>query len=137
MTMIGTPVDFDELVPGPETTYDLIICRADRIVFHYFYASPAYRLRMCAELLISSDVVADVIDAARANEIHELYQSHTAQWDSEPDAVVNVIAKLCRRWGVQIYVSTTRKKSAAPATLYSVITEYGPGQTIAEHFPTQ
>lgn len=32
-------------------------------------------------------------------------------------------------------MSATTKKSAAPKTLYSVITKYGPGQTVAEHFP--
>ncbi|MFG3403766.1 hypothetical protein [Streptomyces sp. NPDC048142] len=32
-------------------------------------------------------------------------------------------------------MSATAKKSAAPKTLYSVITEYGPGQTVAERFP--
>lgn len=30
-------------------------------------------------------------------------------------------------------MSATAKKSAASKTLYSVITEYGPGQTVAEH----
>lgn len=136
MTAIGTQVDSDELVPGPDTTYDLVICHNDRIVFHDHYTSPAFRLRMCEQLLTASDVVAGVVDAARANEIHELYQSHVSQWETAPDAVVNVISKLCRRWGIQIYMSTTKKKSAAPAVLYSVITQYGPGQTVAEHFPT-
>lgn len=137
MTAIGTQVDSDKLVPGPDTTYDLVICHNDRIVFHDHYTSPAFRLRMCEQLLTASDVVAGVVDAARANEIHELYQSHVSQWETAPDAVVNVISKLCRRWGIQIYMSTTKKKTAAPAVLYSVITQYGPGQTVAEHFPTR
>lgn len=137
MTAIGTQVDSDELVPGPDTTYDLVICHNDRIVFHDHYTSPAFRLRMCEQLLTASDVVAGVVDAARANEIHELYQSHVSKWETAPDAVVNVISKLCRRWGIQIYMSTTKKKTAAPAVLYSVITQYGPGQTVAEHFPTR
>lgn len=137
MTAIGTQVDSDELVPGPDITYDLVICHNDRIVFHDHYTSPAFRLRMCEQLLTASDVVAGVVDAARANEIHELCQSHVSQWETAPDAVVNVISKLCRRWGIQIYMSTTKKKTAAPAVLYSVITQYGPGQTVAEHFPTR
>lgn len=137
MTAIGTQVDSDELVPGPDTTYDLVICHNDRIVFHDHYTSPAFRLRMCEQLLTASDVVAGVVDAARANEIHELYQSHVSQWETAPDGVVNMISKLCRRWGIQIYMSTTKKKTAAPAVLYSVITQYGPGQTVAEHFPTR
>lgn len=137
MTTIGTQVDSDELVPGPDTTYDLVICHNDRIIFHDHYPSPAFRLRMCEQLLTASDVVAGVVDAARANEIHELYQSHVSQWETASDAVVNAISKLCRRWGVQIYMSTTKKKTAAPAVLYSVVTQYGPGQNVAEHFPTR
>lgn len=137
MTTIGTQVDSDELVPGPDTTYDLVICHNDRIVFHDHYQSPAFRLRMCEQLLTVSDTLAGVVDAARANEIHELYQSHVSQWETDPDAVMNVISKLCRRWGVQIYMSTTKKKTAAPAVLYSVVTHYGHGQNVAEHFPTR
>ncbi|WP_327357849.1 hypothetical protein [Streptomyces sp. NBC_01304] len=38
--------------------------------------------------------------------------------------------------GVQLYASATTKKSTAPKTLFSVITEYGPGETLAEHFFT-
>lgn len=137
MTATGTQADSDELAPGPDATYDLVICHEDRIVFHDHYVSPAFRLRMLPQLLTASDVVAEAVDAARANEVHELYQSLSAQWESSPDAVVNAIAKLCRQWGLQIYVSTTKKKTAAPAVLYSVITQYGPGQAVAEHFPTR
>lgn len=38
-------------------------------------------------------------------------------------------------WGVQLYASATAKECAALKTLYLVITEYGPGETIAERFP--
>ncbi|WP_424863069.1 hypothetical protein [Streptomyces sp. MMS24-I29] len=123
----------DELTP--ETTYDLIICNGDRIAFHDHYENPQFRLRMCIKLLTSAGTFAGVIDAARAARVHELYESRTEHWTSAPDSVVDEAAKLCRRWGVQIYVSTTRKKSAAPAVLYSVTTEYGPDQSVAEHFP--
>ncbi|MCQ6272024.1 hypothetical protein M8J71_16255 [Pseudarthrobacter sp. R1] len=137
MTATGIQAGSEELVPGPDSAYDLVICHDDRIVFHDHYPSPAFRLRMCAQLLTASDVVLGAIDASAANEVHELYQSSSGQWESAPDSVVNAIAKLCRRWGVQVYVSTTRKKTEVPAALYSVITEYGPGQTVAEHFTSR
>jgi hypothetical protein len=137
MTAIRTRTDADELVACPDATYDLVICHEDRIVFHDHYSSPAFRLRMCAQLLTASDIAASAVDASRANEIHDLYQSRAKEWEADPDAVITAISKLCRRWGVHVYVSTTRKRSAAPAFLYSVVTEYGPGQVVAEHFTSR
>lgn len=137
MTAIGTPAEPDELVPGPEATYDLILCRHDRIIFHDHYESPPWRLRMLVQLLTATDVVASVFDTDRANQVHDLHHSRSWQWNTAPDSVVDAIAKLCRRWGVQIYVSTTKKKTASAGVLYSVITDYGPGQSVAEHFSTR
>ncbi|MGI8306971.1 hypothetical protein [Saccharopolyspora hattusasensis] len=136
MTAIGTRADSDELAPNLNATYDLIICHGDRVVFHDHYQNPERRLHMCVRLLTDSDVFSRAVDSSRAMEIRNLHQAHAAQWSTEPDSVVDAIAKLCRRWGVQIYVSTTVKRSAVPAALFSVITEYGPGQTVAKHFPT-
>lgn len=137
MTSMRSHAGSDELGPGPEASYDLIICHDDRIVFHDHYSSPALRLRMLAQLLEVSDVVAEAVDATRAAEVRELHDSMSDRWGTAPDQVANAIAKLCRRWGVQVYVSTTRKRSAAPETLFSVVTDYGSGQVIAEHFPTR
>lgn len=130
MTSTRTEIGSEELEPGLEASYDLIICHQDRIIFHDHYASPALRLRMLAQLL----TVSDVVDASRAVEVTELHGSMSEQWNTAPDQVVNAIAKLCRRWGVHVYVSTTRKRSAAPETLYSVVSDYGCGPVIAEHF---
>lgn len=135
MTANGTRVDSDGLAPGPRTTYDLIVCRDDRVVFHDHYATPQQRLSVCIGILTTADTLANTITAERAARIHELHQAHVAQWQADPDAVVNTIAKLCRAWGVQLYVSTTKKRSTAPRALYSVITDYGRGQIVAEHFP--
>jgi len=136
-TPFRTQAGSEELVPGLEVTYDLIICHNDGLVFHDHYISPALRLRMLVQLLTASDVVASAVDATRASEVHEMCRSRSSHWESAPDAVVNAIAKLCRRWGVQVYLSTTKKTTAAPRRLYSVITEYGPGQSVAEHFATR
>ncbi|MFD4949950.1 hypothetical protein ACFWNT_47680 [Streptomyces sp. NPDC058409] len=142
MTASGPQRDSDELAPSPLTTYDLIICHQDRIVFHDHYESPEQRLRVCVWVLVASGVLVGTITSDRAARIQELHSSYIArQQTSLPelrattDEIVNALAKVCREWGVQLYVSTTAKKSAAPRTLYSVITEYGPGQTVAEHFP--
>ena len=135
MSVLGTRHDVDDLEQGSSATFDLIICHDERIVLHDVYGNPHLRLRMCLELLTSSDVVATAVDSARAEELHSLFQDRIDQASSEPDQVINAIAKHVRRWGVQIYVSTTHKKSDAPAVLYSVVTEYGPGQIVVEHFP--
>ncbi|MEU7318365.1 hypothetical protein [Streptomyces sp. NPDC007083] len=84
MTSIGTQADSDEPASGPDSTYDLIICRDDRIVFHDRYDSPAFRLRMLVQLLTVSDIVASAVNAFRANEIHELHQSRSSQWSTRP-----------------------------------------------------
>lgn len=136
MTSMRSHVGSDELAPDPESSYDLIICHDDRIVFHDHYASPALRLRMLAQLLTLSDVVADAVDASRAGDVSRLHESMADQWSTAPDHVANAIAKLCRTWGVNVYVSTTRKRSAAPEAIFSVVTDYGSGQVIAEHFPS-
>lgn len=135
MTALGTHRDSDELAENPYATYDLIICRHDQIVFHDHYETPEQRLSQCVGILTASDVLASTITAERASLIHELRNKGVAQWRTNADGIVNDIAKLCRGWGVQVYESTTSKRSAAPRVLFSVITEYGPGQTVAEHFP--
>ncbi|PUB32497.1 hypothetical protein C8K30_1011023 [Promicromonospora sp. AC04] len=126
--------DSGELAPGPCTTYDLIVCHDDRVVFHDHYATAEQRLNVCVGILTASDILADTITSDRAGRVHDLHHAHVSQWRTDPDSVVNAIAKLCRAWGIQVYVSTTEKRTAAPRTLYSVITEYGPGQMVAEHF---
>ena len=137
MTTFESNVGSAGLGPASETTHDLIICRGERIVFHEHYASPALRLQMLAQLLELSDVVADAIDASRASQIRSLHESMSDRWSTDPDGVVDVIAKLCRAWDVQIYVSTTRKQSAVPETLFSVVTDYGRGEIAVEHFLTR
>src|SRR5207248_65913 len=127
----------DELAPDLAVTYDLIICHDERIVFHDHYESPDLRLRMCVGLLTDSNVVSRVLDGSRAAEVRDVYQALASRWSTAPDSVVDAIAKCCRTWGVHVYVSTTRKKNMAPATLFTVVTEYGPGQTVAEHFPSR
>lgn len=129
-----------KFAPSREVTYDLIICHNDAIVFHDHYGSPALRLRMLAQMLTAcgaSEVVLGPVNTDRANQVRELHQSRSSQWGSAPDVVADAIAELCRRWGVQVYLSSTKKAIAAPSVLYSVITEYGPGQTVAEHFATR
>ncbi|MFD2794641.1 hypothetical protein ACFS27_13875 [Promicromonospora vindobonensis] len=135
MTTIGTRADSAELDRSSRTTYDLIVCRDDRVVFHDHYATRVQRLSVCVGILTVSDILAGTITSERAAHIHELHRAHVAQWPADPDVVVNAIATLCRAWGVQLYVSTTEKRSAAPRVLYSVVTEYGRGQVVAEHFP--
>lgn len=137
MTAINSRRDSDEFAPATDLTHDLIICNQDRIVFHDHYDSPQQRLRMCVQLLTVSDIVAGTLDTPRVAEISQLHESMIDRWSSAPDQVINAIAKLCRRWGVQIYVSTTHKTPAKSQSLYSVITQYGPSQTIAEHFPSR
>ncbi|MBK3582258.1 hypothetical protein JHN49_00440 [Streptomyces sp. MBT57] len=141
MNALVTQGDSDKPAPDLHTTYDLIICHQDRIVFHDHYEAPEQRLRMCVGILTNSDVLADTITATRAAQIRDLHNAYIAQRQNGPqeigaarDEVVDALAKLCREWGVQLYVSTTAKKSAAPERLYSVITEYAPGQVVAEHF---
>ncbi|MFC9756707.1 hypothetical protein [Streptomyces sp. NPDC056921] len=141
MSASGAKGDSDELAPSPLTTYDLIICHQDRIVFHDYYESTEQRLRMCVWLLMNSDVLAGIITSDRAVWIQELHSSYIV-WDqtglpelrATSDEIVNALAEVCREWGVHLYMSTTAKRTTAPQTLYSVITDYGPGQTVAEHF---
>ncbi|MFJ2420199.1 hypothetical protein [Streptomyces brevispora] len=97
---------------------------------------------MCVGILTDSDVLADIITATRAAQIRDLHNAYITQRQSNlqelcatPDEAVNALVKLCREWNLQLYASTTAKKSAAPKTLYSVITKYEPGQAVAEHFP--
>ncbi|MFE4834459.1 hypothetical protein ACFRAU_07235 [Arthrobacter sp. NPDC056691] len=135
MTAPGTETVTGEPAPGSRASYDLILCQADRIVFHGHYETPAQRLSMCVGILTASDVFSGTVSAERAAGIHELHHGHVARSNTSPDEAVNAIAKLCRPWGIQLYVGTTARSSAAPPVLYSVITEYGPGQTVAEHFP--
>lgn len=123
----------EELAPHAGTTYDLIICHGDRIVFHDYYESAATRLRMCADLLTRPGVLTDALTADRAVQVDQIARSNASRWSTSPDVVVNVIAKMCRRWDIHVYVSTTQKSGPdqAPGELYSVITEYGPGQAVA------
>ncbi|MGC4939371.1 hypothetical protein [Kribbella sp. DT2] len=144
MTAIGMRHEPDELIQSRFATYDLIICHDNRIVFRDQYETREKRLSQCIGILTSSELLAGPITAERASLIHELRDLHMAQGRTDPDRVVNKIAELCRRWDVQVYESTTSRRSCeavasdritAPQMLFSVITEYGPGQTIAEHFP--
>ncbi|UJW28843.1 hypothetical protein L3Q67_26650 [Saccharothrix sp. AJ9571] len=137
MTSMGPRTGSDALAPNPAATYDLIIGHGGRIVFHDHYDSPEVRLRVCVGILTCSDIVNRVVDSPRSAEIRDLYHACADQWSTAPNAVVDALAELCRQWGVQIYMSTTTEKSAAPATLFSVITTYGPGQAVAEHFPSR
>lgn len=140
MTQPDNKIDrSEELAPQAGTTYDLIICHGDRIVFHDYYESAETRLRVCADLLTRPGVLTDALTADRAAQVGQIVRSDAGRWSTDPDVVVNVIAKMCRRWGIHVYVSTTQKGGAdqAPGELYSVITEYGPGQAVAEHFPTR
>lgn len=137
MTETSTRTESTEFA-DPCETFDLIVLHRDRIVFHDHYDDPQQRLRMCVSLLTQSDVLpSGTIDSLLAAQILCVANARIADWSTEPDTVLNAVSKLCRSEGVNIYVSTTRKKTAAPAVLYSVVTEYGSGQTIAEHFPTR
>ncbi len=144
MTAIGMRHESEELIQSRFATYDLIICHDNRIVFRDQYETREKRLSQCIGILTSSELLAGPITAERASLIHELRDLHMAQGRTDPDRVVNKIAELCRRWDVQVYESTTSRRSCetvasdritAPQMLFSVITDYGPGQTIAEHFP--
>jgi hypothetical protein len=144
MTATGMRHESDELIESRFATYDLIICHDNQIVFRDQYETREKRLSQCVGILTGSDLLADPITAERASLIHERRDLHVAHGRTDPDRVVNEIAELCRRWGVQVYESTTSRRGCetitsnritAPQVLFSVITEYGPGQTIAEHFP--
>jgi hypothetical protein len=144
MTANGMRHESDELIESRFATYDLIICHDNQIVFRDQYETREKRLSQCIGILTGSDLLTGPITAERASLIHELRDLHVAQGRTDPDRVVNEIAELCRRWGVQVYESTTSRRSyeaiaskrvRAPQVLFSVITEYSPGQTIAEHFP--
>ena len=137
MTTVDSRDHADALVDDPGSTYDLIVLHRDRIVFHDHAGSPKERLRMCTALLTGGGTY-PMVDAG---EINTLVRSRPS---APPDLVLDSVAKLCRRWGVNIYASTTHKKPATPllngpAMLFSVITDYGPGagRTIAEHFPSR
>ncbi|WP_181273652.1 hypothetical protein [Brevibacterium oceani] len=138
MTTIDAHRTTDALDDEADATYDLIILRRGRIVFHDHYESPAHRLRMAVGLLTASDLVADAIDADAC----AIIRAEAAVGD--PDGALNRVAKICRDRGVDVYMSTTRKRIAvdaptprAASRLYSVITDYGQGQMIAEHFATR
>ncbi|QNE18104.1 hypothetical protein F1D05_09650 [Kribbella qitaiheensis] len=144
MTAIDTHSGPDELIERPPATYDLIICCDDQILFRDHYETREKRLSQCVGILTGSDLLTTTITAERASLIHERRDVHATQGSDNPDLVVKEIAELCHRWGVQIYAGTTSKRNrdtagsepgAVPGVLYSVITEYGPGQIAAEHFP--
>ncbi|MFB7917060.1 hypothetical protein [Streptomyces sp. NPDC056061] len=137
MTTPGPQGDSDGLAPNSLSTYDLIICHNERIVFHDHYESAEQRLRTCVSILVNSDVLTGTITSGRAIRIQQLHSSHVAQWSTRPDEVVNAIAELCRGWGIQLHMSSTRKKNTAPAVLYSVITKYGPDQAVTELFASK
>ncbi|MCX5103451.1 hypothetical protein [Streptomyces sp. NBC_00439] len=141
MTASSPQSDSDELTPSPLTTYDLIICHDDRIVFHDHYKSPEERQHVCLWVLMESEVLAGIITGDRSVWIKELHSSFIEQQETRPpegratpDEIVDALAEVCREWDVQLYMSTTAKKGGAPRMLYSVLTEYRPGQTVAEHF---
>ncbi|WP_026820051.1 hypothetical protein [Arthrobacter castelli] len=138
MSAINSRTHTDTLVNGQQATHDLIVLNGDRIVFHDHYDSPQQRLDRCISLLTIEDTFKDVIDAVQVLDTHHSLQRRRV----EPDQILNAIAKLCRRWGLNIYLSTTHKKTgpspaAAPLILYSMITNYGPDSTIAEHFSSR
>ncbi|MFB6724916.1 hypothetical protein ACFCV3_32365 [Kribbella sp. NPDC056345] len=143
MTAIGARPETGEFIESPHATYDLIICHDNRIIFRGHYETRQKRLDQCIGVLTSSDLLAGTITPERASMIHELHHAHAS---ANPDRVINNIAELCRRWDIQVYECTTSRRSyqhpasqhaGAPQVLYSVITVYGPGQTIAEHFPSR
>ncbi|MFF8902595.1 hypothetical protein ACF082_34575 [Streptomyces lydicus] len=94
---------------------------------------------ICIGIFTDSDVLTSTTRAARIRDLHNAYitqrQSNLQELCATPGGVVNALAKALPRVGIQVYASATAKKSAAPKTLYSAITEYEPGQTVAEHFP--
>ncbi|WP_020385292.1 hypothetical protein [Kribbella catacumbae] len=143
MTAIGAHVESGEFIESPHATYDLIICHDNRIVFRGHYETREKRLDQCIGVLTSSDLLAGTITPERASMIHELHHAHAS---TNPDTIINNIAELCRRWDIQVYECTTSRRSyqhvtsrraELPQVLYSVITVYGPGQMIAEHFPNR
>lgn len=141
MTDLDMRVDsFSQDAQPTSLTYDLLILHRERIIFHGYYDSPQERMHMCSSLLTASDVLNTVLNHDHRNElaqqVYALTQSHIAQWSTTPDGLVNAIAKLCRTWGLHIYVSSTEKKSKSEplSDLYSVVTDYGSGQSVAEHF---
>ena len=137
MTTVESRDNSDALAGAPDSTYDLIVLHRDRIVFHDHCDSPQQRLRLC----IAQLTCADIFTMVDAYEVNALVRSMPG---TPPDPVLDAVAQMCRRWGVNIYASTTHKKPAVPSLtgppmLYSVITDYGPGvgRTIAEHFLTR
>lgn len=122
-------------------SYDLIMCENDRIVYHEPFGSAALRLSTCVGVLTVSDLLSRAITADRAAMIDEVHRDNSSKWTTRPDDVLNAIAKLCRPWGVQVYASAPlrgpaeRLVAGPPAELYSVVTDYGHGDVMVEHFP--
>lgn len=136
MSTIDSHRPLDALGDDGEATHDLIIFRGDRIVFHDHCDTPRQRLELCVRLLTCAEDFRQV-DPREVQAV-----MHRPRFDEDPDIVLNEIAKLCRRWDVNIYVSTTRKRPARsaqtqPERLFSVITDYGSGHVISEHFTTR
>ncbi|MFK0244564.1 hypothetical protein ACIQUM_07685 [Amycolatopsis azurea] len=119
---------------GPNTTFDLMICHDDRILFRGHYDSPEGRLRVCVGILTGTHLVSDLLGPGGEAAIRDLYDASTTAGSSS-DASLRDINDVCGRSGVRIYVGTTTTASAVPAVFYSVVTEYLPDHVTAEHFP--
>lgn len=142
MTTLDSRRDPDALSEQADATYDLIILNQGRLAFHDHHDTPQARLDRAVTQLTAVDTFS-VVDGTEVLRIYNEHISVRSQGGhTDADVVLDSIAKLCRRWQIDIYLSTTHKRAhsshrIAPATLYSVVTEYAPGKLVVEHFPTQ
>lgn len=88
MTESSPQGNSDELTPSLLTTYDLIICHENRIVFHEHYESPEQRQRACVWVLMESGVLAGIVTSDRSVWIMELHSSLIEQQQTRPPETV-------------------------------------------------
>jgi len=125
----------DTFDDASDAAHDLIILDGDRIVFHDYYRSPTQR--MIEALRLVTSCFADSIDASTLKAIRRdlpVSQITALTDDDAADRCLNTLSKLCRTSGVYLYVTTTHRPAAAPIELFTVITDYGSGHVVTEHF---
>lgn len=130
----GTDI-FDD---DADTAHDLIILRADRIVFHDHYASRHERLLAAHHLVTTCEKLSGDLGGHTLAEIDRLTIPHPAGSgdDHRADQLIDQLAKLCRAGGVHLYITTTHRPQATvnPAELFTVVTDYGFDNVVTEHF---
>lgn len=129
-----------------ETTFDLIVLRESELLHHSTHTTVRQRLETCAQALQAVQPTETTLGQTVNAVLNALDHEH-------PDTTLAILAQTASEHGLRVHASSplgsqeTSRETEAPATasdpvqphprLFSVITEYEPGQIILEHFTSR